>query len=546
MRGLAAMSALVSLQNSLSVITTRLAKAQLNEAGTMSRTAGELESRYENGRAPDTDIVLKVISRFLHGGDLTAYADIKNACYGVTTPYQGNNSLISHKDRFEALLLIVERLGSQPKKLKRCFQALMNTYFSLDGAEKHSHIHHQWVSLRDHLEHWLPHLMNITPRPDWLAGAIEHRNLFGPNPTARYGTAILHNDNTEFDKVCETLGIGFSSWVRRCVVLSAVDAATSQSDSIFLTHVNSLIELLRRNEAVKREGVTRLLNRYSKQNSTPDHMTLRVLSIDTFGNPLITNNQQRWFEVSKEARNMVATWLKGFLIERFFELLSHDGKTDKRRPEFWKKYLSSIESMWFLLGRTAMSNWNEDFKKLRETMGNQCLSLEGSTASNNAFVMKLRGAYIVEFGEKGNAAFVYSKDVAPFALTGRTLNVSRLKTHNYADRLLHKDGLEQWENKFAQALSKYGIYPDDPHSSKPTRNRRTVEPSASTAGVPPPPNLRQLFKQFCNERGLRYDDRAPSGRLVAYTDSSNSAISGKLTHWGFVYERDHRRWVKSG
>ena len=93
-------------------------------------------------------------------------------------------------------------------------------------------------------------------------------------------------------------------------------------------------------------------------------MALRTFAIDAFGNPLITANQQRWFEVSHEAQRMVSDWLKGFLIERFFELLSHDGRTDKRRPKFWIRHRESMKKISaFILGSSAMRSWNEDFRK---------------------------------------------------------------------------------------------------------------------------------------------------------------------------------------
>ncbi|MDZ4078512.1 MULTISPECIES: EH signature domain-containing protein [Hydrocarboniphaga] len=538
------MSALDTLQQSLTAVNARLLGGAFGEPKAMGRTADHFEKRYGDGRAPDTDIVLKTLKRFVEHGGLKVYKDIRNACYGIMVPYQSGRTLVSNKDVFEVLLKIVDGFHADPRKLKRCFQALMGAYLELDGCDARSPLHEQWISLRCRLERWLPQLATVTPKPDWLAGAIEHRNLFGSAPTDRYGAAVLRGDTSVFDDACTTLGIGRTSWVRRRVVISAIDAAVSEVDAIFRTHLDSLIELLGRNDGVRDEGAAKLLNRYVRQSSTPEHIALRAFAIDVFGNPLINANRQRWYEVSDEAREMVANWLKGFLIERFFELLSHDGRTDKRRPRFWLKHRASIENMWFILGSSAMSSWNEDFKKVRETMGNQCLPLEGATAGNNAFVMRLGKVYVVEFGERGNATYVFNQNAVPFELTSKYLCLNQLKGNNHVKRLLHKDGLEQWESKFAETLSAYGVYADDPTQMR-ASPRQTVSTHA-TGGVFAPPNFRQLFKQFCNERGLRYDDRAPSGRLVVYTDSSNGVISGTLGQWGFTYERTHARWVKNG
>ncbi len=54
--------------------------------------------------------------------------------------------------------------------------------------------------------------------------------------------------------------------------------------------------------------------------------------------------------------------------------------------------------MWFIFSASAWRNGNADFKKPKETMGNQCLWLEGATAGKNAFVLKTGKVYVVEFG----------------------------------------------------------------------------------------------------------------------------------------------------
>jgi EH_Signature domain len=537
------MSPLESLQLSLSAVNVRFVLGPFGEPKAMGKTAENLEQKYGKGREPDPELVLKTLRCFSQTGTLSGYRDIRNVCYGTLVPIQSGKTLVSNRGAFESLLGIVDQYQSEPKKLKRCFQALISAYLSLDGCESGSDCHAQWDALRQRLAGWLPQLSSLEPRPDWLAVAFEHRNLFGDDRTSRYGVGILKGDHTDFESVCAGLGIDRYSWVRRRVVISAVEVATREGDNQFLSYVDQLIELLGRNEGVRNEGAVMLLSRYAQQAATPEHITLRAFAIDVFGNPLITANKQRWFEVSQEAREMVANWLKGFLIERFFELLSHDGRTDKRRPKFWLKHRGSIENMWFILGPASMSSWNQDFQKLRETMGNQCLSLEGSTAGNNAFVMKIGKVYVVEFGETGNATFLFDQNAVPFELTGKYLHRSRLRSARHLERLLHMDGLESWESKFSDALARYGVYPDD-STRVPLRVRTTAPASPSVGGVFTPPNFQHVLKQFCNERGLRYNDSTPNGKVVVYTDSSNSFISGKLGQWGFTYEREFRCWVK--
>lgn len=493
----------------------------------MSRIAAQLEKQHGEGRVPNSGIVLETIKRFVQRVELSPYRDIKNVCYGIAEPYYGGQTLIGNKPLFITLLKIIDGFQTQPKKLKRCFQALMGAYFSLDGYDTKSAIHEQWLMLRIFLKRWLPALNSTDPRPDWLTAAIDHYNLFGPEPTARYGVDFLNGDGAVLEKTCKVLAIGSSSWVRRRVVISIIQAAAATSDEAFMGYLDALIELLRVNEVLKTEGIAKLLNRYAQKQSTPEHVALRVGALNAFGNPLIIANKQRWFSTSIEAREMVGNWLKGFLIERFFELLSHDGRTDKRRPGFWLQYRSSIENIWFILGPLAMSNSNEDFKKLRETMGNQCLSLLNSTAGNNAFIMKIGTKYIVEFGEQGNSTRLYDEDDLPLKLDQCSLSMSYVRKTLPLERLIHVS--YGWEERFSDTLEQYGIYPD-PLEKAPSKRKKFLHD----------------FKQFCSERGLRFEHHVPTKRLVVYADPQNTVISEKFMKWGFIYEPSECYWSKIG
>ena len=535
------MTALDALRVSLAAVNARFVVGSFGEPKVMGRIADHLERTFGEGRAPDEELVVKILRDFIRTGTLAGYRDIKNACYGMLVPVHGNRSVASSLDSTKLLLSIVEQYRSDPKKLKRCFQGLLSAYFSIDGCDSNSEAHPQWLALKGRLADWLSKLQGIKPRPDWLDAALAHRNLFGNELTDRYGAAVLCGDRVEFEGVCDRLRVEPHSWVRRRVVISAIEVAAKKGDAGFRAHLDSLIELIEANPGIRTEGVTKLLNRYAQQVSTSEHFLLRTYAVGTFGNPLITANRSRWFQVSQEGREMVANWLKGFLIERFFELLSHDGRTDKRRPKFWLRHRGSIDTMWFILGSSAMKNRNDDFKKLRETMGNQCLSLQGATAGNNAFVMKIGKIYVVEFGEKGNATFLFDQGALPFELASKYLDLPELKSTR--NRLLHKDGHDAWEDKFADALARYGVYPDNPLPRQRATRPTTAPPTLS--GVSTRNNFRQVFKQFCNERGLPYDDRAKRGHIVVYVDSGNSVVSGKLREWGFTYYPGSQRWVKN-
>ena len=535
------MTPLEDLRNAFVRVNVKLASGSFGDVGEMKRVADSLERSFGQGRAPDQGLILRTLKKLLETGTLSGYREIKTACYGLLTPIRGTLAIVTNIQGLESFLGLVDKYESEPKRLKRCFQALMNAYFSLDGIKEDAPAHTQWQILRLRLSAWLPKLANLHPLLEWLRAALQHQSLFGDRPTEKFGASVFRGDSSEFESACDQLSIPQDSWVRRRVIISAIETAASQNDKNFESYLEKAIALLSANPSVRSEGLALLLNRYAKSTDTPEHILLRTSSLDAFGNPLIVANKPRWFGVSDDAQEMVARWLKGFLIERFFELLSNDGHTDKRRPKFWLRHRNSITNMWFVLGTSAMSSWNDEFRKLRSAMGNQCLSLQGASQGNNAFVMKLGDIYAVEFGEKGNATFLYDGSNLPFDLSARWLELTELKSADREMRLLHKDGIEKWEAKFSKALSQYGIVPDTLASDKSRTARATV-------AMPPRPVIREdflkEFKKFCNERTIRYDDRAPSGRLVVYTQLDNSAISKQLSQWGFYFDKGERRWIK--
>lgn len=542
MRVVTASNQLIALQKSLLAINQGFVTRAFGDPKPMQRRADELEKKFGAGLIPDESVRERAVRRYVLEGKIKSFGDLKNVCYGLEDPVVRGKSIFSEPRLLATVLEHVDSLKSAPRKLARCFHALMLIYFSMNVAEDATADKSSWESIRNRLNHWLPVLRGMQKRGEWIRTICEHPNLLGLHPTDRYGADLLAGNVSAFNGVCLTLGISSNSWVRKRAILSAVSNACELSDDAFAGLLDRLVTVLRENESVRAEGAAMLLNRFAVSLDSPEHISLRVLATDIFGNPLITANHPKWFAVNQVAREMVANWLKGFLIERFFELLSQDGNTDKRRPRFWLKYRGSIENMWFVLGQNAMRNSSDDFKSLRRTMGDHCLALEGALAANNAFVMKLKHIYVVEFGLTGNATYLLDQAPSSFRGVDRFLQQSQLRPPENVGRLIHKDaqnGRIKWEVKFSDELKTHGIKAD---SSTATVGRKGFEESNVRAS--PSEDFKSLVKRFCIDRGLRYDFRAPSGRMIVYADGDKSQISLKLSNWGFEFDKADNRWVR--
>jgi hypothetical protein len=335
--------------------------------------------------------------------------------------------------------------------------------------------------------------------------------------------------------------------------MAVIRTACNSDDYQFRTYIDLLLNVLKENPSIHLSGLKCILDRYARIHSHPEHTGLRVFAIDLLGNPLLISNAPRWDGVSHEARRMVSDWITLKLIEQFFELLSHNGATDTRRVKFWSQYVSVIENVWFALGSNARSNWNPDFKKLRTLMGDQALSLEGATSENNAFVMKIGDLLIVEFGQTGNAAYLFDARNPPFQLYGSVHLKNDLKHCRNFGSMDHRDGSEQWEQKFRRIITEHtsissgNRFANTQRSSERATARDQTKASLpnSAGGVFTPNNFEHVFKSFCAERGLRFiDRRARGGQLIVYVDADNPKVSGTLGQWGFKFDRHTGVWVK--
>jgi hypothetical protein len=526
------MNALDQLRRQLSDVNKKHSRETFGSLKPMAELAFKVEQRFGGNVAPEKDAITKAVRQFAKSRQVESFRDAKLICYGIAIEVLPERILIiSNQDLVLELLKAVESFREEPRRFRRCFQALMTAYFEYRPESKlngHSQAFQSWENIRDFLRSGLPSLSH-EPMPAWAKEVSKHPNLFTNDPCSRYGAEVLGGNLNNVQNTFHLIGIAANSWIQTTLLLATVQTACASNNETFKGYVDTLLALLSATPAIKLSGLKDILNRYARINSPKEHRALRATAIELLGNPLLVSNAPRWDTISVEAKKMVSDWLKLQLIEQFFELLSHDGATDKRRVKFWAEYVSVIENVWFVLGPRARSNWDPDFKKLRSLMGDQALNLDGSTSGNNAFVMKIGRLLIVEFGETGNAVYLFESENPPFVFRD-TLHLRRdLKHSRNLGTLNHVD---RWEERFRHAI--YEL------TNRRIENQRNGFDETST-----PENFERLLKAFCAERGLRYNDRRSSGgKLFVYADALNPKISGTLGQWGFVFDRRNRLWAK--
>jgi hypothetical protein len=334
----------------------------------------------------------------------------------------------------------------------------------------------------------------------------------------------------------------------------------------FISHIPALLAIAReqRFEALRDEIYARLVTRYADIPSHPVHADLRDALVAAWKNPWLARNASAWsrHDVTAEARRMVAGWLKLDLIHQFFDVLSDDRGQDRSRFEFWSRYYEQMDDVYIALGTSAFYSGSPDLVKLRRDLDGRLLKLNSTGADTNAFIMFMGNVVVVEFSQKGNAAYRYRRSDAPISDATRTIGISQLKCSPPGIRMLH---MRDWQRQFSRELGHSAdVRRGTAHPLLPAATQRPAGHRAQTwlqqatahhansapiasarptnNGAPPSPADVAAFAQ---RHSLNWANQRPKGgNLWVLAEQADSEITRQLKVWGFAY-RPGRGWWRA-
>jgi len=519
------------------------------------------------------DQVLEAVRRYWVSGYLENFRLAYLLSWGLCLPHRpGSPCLLEHRARLTAFLHDVGGLAVKPRAFRRCYQGMMKCYFTYDAFAQSvsAESRGNWVALREFLEKHNGYIRDTHANPAWVATAIGSKHLFGPHPCEPHVQAVLSGDTGPLDLLSQELGISKASWFPRELVLAQIRGATQLADAQFQALMPRLLELLHRNEVLCDRGLTLLLDRYAKVPGTALHQGLRDASVLRWGNPWLASSAVAWGGVVPQARAMVSDWLKLEFIETFFTKLAEGGSADRRRMDFWKRYVKAIDHIEFALGSAARSTWNREPVALRKKMTGHICHLEAG-GPNNAFIMTFGKVVAVEFS--GTSHALYGYDVrrplpfdtkSPLRLPVDAENSLKHDANVHALWLSHQDGIQgwdQWEDRFEARLREdFGIEPGVqapagrtsappvlvrfPTAATAPRQALPAHAGAGAADIPAQQYSRAALNRFAARQGLQVDDKTPQGgSLWVKGDPGLKHIKETLTRWGFQ-QKPGKGWWK--
>jgi hypothetical protein len=485
---------------------------------------------------------------YSQNGDLSNYREAKYVCFGVANHFGSDQyCLIEDSKLFPKLLTHVDYYKREPRKFKRCYQGLLTGYFEYPGlVSSNREGRSNWTNLQGFLKGNLTFVQKLEPPSEWTKTLGEHSNLFTETPCLRYGDTILSGNTRDIDTLKEKLALTDRSWVLQEIILAQIDAATKKSDTEFQTHIKRLLTLLEPLELLRSKGLARLLQRYTQCSNPIENIELRDFSLKHWGSPMLQVKKQIWAAwVSEPVMKMVKTWLIFRSIEDFFALLAHDGQARRERLDFWLRYVDAITDVYFALGTNARKNNTADYKRIREHMKGQCMSLEGVSVDNNAFLMRIGNSLFVEFGQHGNASHIFQFDNLPFKLGSGEVEGTRdgLKNTDHSGhqgKMTHHQG---WQSEFEWTIQR--LTGARPTTLKPMHQQQIQH--ATTAQKPS--QLSSIFsldavRVLANANGYLITDHTNRGGnfWVNAPFDVKDTFRQQLEQWGFKFKSGKGWW----
>lgn len=518
---------------------------------------------------PPVDRILNAISSFIQTNSCRDDYHARLIAWGLTVPRGSARPLIEHDGSCIAFLNGLRDRLSQECFSPSLWRGLLSSYFAYAGPYSSDPIgHRNWIKLRTLLRDSFQSMFERKPqKSDWMLALRENLNLFDDNSCQTYAAEALEGDCETVKRLRQLVQIPETSWFTAELVRAQIERACSKDDLLFKGYIPRLCKLLRDNSLYSDKGLAAILTRYHSSSDTSEDVDLGRLAVDLWDNPKLPRSV-RWNQVNPEIKGMVLKWLISKDLRTFFDLFSRDENAhqDKRRLNFWMRYIDHIRDAYFVLGSHAANSKNEDYMEMRRSNKGRIsrLDQEGpQKRNNNAFIMLIDRYAIVEFGQSGNACLCFDAENLPFRLDSPWLrgDKSQLKNDKHSGckfRLIHMDrSRRDWEDDFQHELQRLGILP----GTYPTLDTRRfvkmrIEARGRATNLNPAQSNRRVrtfttnqLRQFAARLGLTIEDNRDRGGCLWVKEELQfdgspewDRIRAQLQEWGFRWKPGKGWW----
>lgn len=353
---------------------------------------------------------------------------------------------------------VLEQLKTLRKDLIPSFYIpLLFSYFALEKNELNQNSNN-WLILRDVLYEGLADLYLRYKRPrDWMLILSDYTELLQTQPTKRLSAEFINNeDEDKIPEIAGKLHISANSWFWENLLTDTIKSACELEDSNFVEKIDRLLNLGEKNPIHRSSILTQTLDRYAASRFRDQiHERLKQTALSLWGNPQ-SDTTASWAYVQPDTKKMVIQWFVQADLEAFFKLFSD--YADINRFNYWMGFIKQISFSQLFLSPNALASNRREHQEFRKNNWGLYKELMGSTATNNAFLLKIGNLYVVDFSDTGNACYIYQQ--LPYKNISKKVFNFELKNKQIAinGRGLSHSGA--WEERFNERLASLGVFPD--------------------------------------------------------------------------------------
>lgn len=563
----------LDLRNSLrEALLDRFASPVWGAPEVIHQVLKEVKKRFDSPEASvsDQSIAASVWS-FRRTGKIDSFRNLKYTCYGLTIRQgKDESTLLGDEKLCPALIDEVHGLAKEPRKFRKCYQGLLNSYLNFPADKSSTDTEKRnWEDLRNYLRKQLRLILAVEPVASWIHVLAAHENLLKPNPCKRYADGLREGKWDELEELAHGLAISNVSWVWKEAVLAHVQAvAEIRADIVFRQELDLALHALEGkrvplSDEVRKTGTASLLRRYTKCGDRPQHEALLDHALACFGKPWLNRTAWDAYVDDEDALRLIDSWIKTGLIQDFFQLLADDGVADLSRMRFWPQFVPVISDIWFAMGSYAHDSRDPKYLKLRQRIGRErVLKFASPTPTNNAFIMRMGPFYLIEFGQKGRAAYLVHADRWKEPLTpGATVQLAVHRLQSMGGEQMRHYPLP-WEKTFCNVICpRIGWWPGSPPPKPTARNKESLASRNTESKKKSPstqrgtasgaahqteedPFLAALMSRLA-DYGLQVDDlRHKGGCLWVRADTKDQSLNRILLGAGFTHSGSNGWWKK--
>lgn len=418
-------------------------------------------------RPPLEEKMLQSLSKLeKQGSAALSKRDWKNLAWSLS------KKLLNYEEKILFTFIGRQLLGHfskmSPEQLSMVYFPLLYGYFAVEQTEIDKRPNH-WIELRYILNTQRSMLLQTTRRPKkWLITLTDYPELLTIEPCKTFIRDFLQDmDDSNISTQLAHLNIAPNSWFWDNLIQSAITSIKTMSEDDYFKMIPRFLLLLEQNQLYTTAILAALLERYAV---TPKraivHEALKRISLSQWNSPQFESSAG-WRNVNADTKKMVVQWFVRADLEAFFRLFSQTA--DAKRFDYWIRFIDNISFSQIFLGSSALQSRQFERRKFIELNKDRLKNLVGSTATNNAFLLKIDNIYIVDFSDTGNACYGYHQ--LPFNINKKNITVAELKTKPHS---IFKSGFGEatalshsgdWEEKFDEKLAELGIFCHKPNDS---------------------------------------------------------------------------------